>query len=161
MTLQKRILPAWLLIVLSTIPQASAQNLISDEFIRARFDPFGSYTILGRTPQGFADFYNFQIDLIDKPTKGRPLRINGFVQSGPNGEIICYFDTVTITLEKLAFRTKEEQGVSYSLEGRFLRKGDFSRLPRKTAALEGRLVKYQGAKKVAEAKLKFWYYEPH
>lgn len=156
---QKRALSAWLLIILWFIPQTNAQNVISDDFIRAKFDPFGGFTILSKTPKGFADFYNFHIDLIEKPATGRPLKIKGFVQSGPKGEIICDIDTVTITLEKLVFRTKEDQGISYGFEGQFLRKGDFSRLPRKAAALEGKLVKYRGANKVAEAKLRFRYYE--
>ena len=51
-------------------------------------------------------------------------------------------------------------GTSYVFEGRFLRKGDFSKLPDNIPVLEGILIKKVNDMEQAKENLKFEYFDP-
>jgi len=120
---------------------------------RARFDPDGTFWILGAPPNEFKDFSAINLNAsrsrrLEQPgvrlTTGRPLR----------------FKSLKVTRENFSFTTMAIGGVSYSFTGRFLKGGVYaaSNLDEKTPVLEGLLTKHKTGKKVGEAQLKFTYF---
>jgi hypothetical protein len=129
---------------------------------QSSFDPFGIYSVIGSKSDAFDDFYNFQIDLLKKPVKGRPLVMAGHAQFGKDGRIYAELINLKLTLAgtTLSFATEEVEGISYVFEGQFLRKDNFSKLRRGTPVLEGILLKKVKGKEVAKENLKFMYITP-
>jgi hypothetical protein len=138
----------------NTTPQDAAT------FIRAKFDPFGGYALVGIAPNQFRDFDNFQIDLANKPISGEKLDIKGFV-SLQSGKYFPVLSRVNLSLRYLSFSSIENDQISYHFNGRFLKQGDFSKLPAETPVLEGVLIKNINGRKVAQSKVRFFYFEPH
>jgi hypothetical protein len=118
-----------------------------------RFDPDGSFWILGKPPSEFENIGG--INLNSRASKRLPLAGVELV----NGRRLR-FKTLSVKREALVFTTDALQGVSYSFSGRFLRGGVFSaqNLDEETPVLEGTLTKLRSGRKVAEAKLKFTYF---
>jgi hypothetical protein len=129
-------------------------------FIRSKFDPFGGYAIVGIAPNQFRDFDNFQIDLAKKPINGEKLDIKGFV-SLQSGKYFPTLSRVNLSLRYLSFSSIENDQISYHFNGRFLKHGDFSKLPAETPVLEGVLIKNINGRKVAQRRVRFFYFEPH
>ena len=120
---------------------------------RERFDPNGSFWIIGSAPSGFSDFS--AINLNARRVRWLPspgLQLN-------NGRTFR-FEQLTVKREKFTFITTQVRGVSYSFSGRFLKGGVFSEtvLDDQSPVLEGILTKFVSGKKVAEAKLQFGYF---
>lgn len=119
----------------------------------ARFDPDGSFWIIGDHGDGFSDFGG--INLNAKRLRRLPAAGVQMV----DGKTFRY-KTLTVKRDNLSFTTVSIGGVSYSFSGRFLEGGVFAAtdLSDERPVLEGVLRKHKAGKKVAEAKLKFMYF---
>ena len=118
-----------------------------------RFDPDGSFWVIGETPNEFSDFGGINLNA----KRLRRLPASGVqTNDGKNYR----FKTVTVKRDNFTFTTVTVGGVSYSFAGKFLKGGNFAAtwLGDETPVLEGTLTKFRGANKVAEAKLKFSYF---
>jgi hypothetical protein len=117
-----------------------------------RFNPDGSFWILGDAPNGFKDFAGFNLNA------GRDRYLPRAGVDLTNGRHLN-FKTVTATSQKLTFTTVALRGVVYSFEGKFLKDGIFKQQDlMDVPVLEGTLVKIVNGKKAAESKLKFTYF---
>lgn len=120
---------------------------------RERFDPNGTFWIIGQAPSGFSDFS--AINLNARRVRWLPspgVQLN-------NGRAFRY-QQLSVKREKFTFMTTQVRGVSYSFSGRFLKGGVFAEtvLDDQSPVLEGVLTKFVSGKKVAEAKLQFGYF---
>ena len=119
----------------------------------ARFDPDGSFWIIGDHGDGFSDFGG--INLNAKRVRRLPSAGVQLV----NGKTFR-FRTLNVKQDNFTFTTVSIGGVSYSFSGKFLQGGVFAAtdLSDERPVLEGVLRKHKAGKKVAEAKLKFMYF---
>ena len=120
---------------------------------RERFDPNGTFWIIGQSPSGFSDFSAINLNakrLRRLPSPGVQLN---------NGRTFR-FQQLTVKREKFTFVTTQVRGVSYSFSGRFLKGGVFAEtvLDDQSPVLEGVLTKFVSGKKVAEENLQFGYF---
>ena len=137
-------LTAVMLIVFSSIASGSAQ--------KERFNPDGSFWIIGEPPAAFKDFGGINLNAsrnarMNKPginlTDSRWLR----------------FRTLTVNRNNLIFTTNVVRGTSYTFKGKFLRGGTFAAHNLEDVpVLEGTLIKLINGKVVGEASLKFSYF---
>ena len=120
---------------------------------RERFDPNGTFWILGEPPPEFSDFSAINLNA----RKVRWLPSSG-VQLN-NGRLFR-FTQLTVQRSRLTFTTTQVRGVSYSFSGRFLKGGVFSEtvLDDQSPVLEGVLTKFRLGKKAGESKLRFGYF---
>lgn len=120
---------------------------------RERFDPTGTFWIIGNPPSGFSDFSAINLN-------GRRLRWLPSSGVQLNNGRTFRFQQQTVKRERFTFTTTPVRGVSYSFSGRFLKGGVFSEtvLDDQSPVLEGVLTKFAAGKKVAEAKLTFGYF---
>ena len=137
----------FLLLLLTCVP------VFSQRAKTERFDPDGSFWLHGAPPNDFSDFGGINLNA----KKSRQLPQPGLETN--NGKRYR-FKTLSVKQERFTFTTMTVAGVSYSFSGRFLKGGVYSSgiLDDETPVLEGTLTKFRGAKKVAEAKLKFVYF---
>lgn len=119
----------------------------------ARFDPDGSFWIVGEPPNDFSDFSAINLNA----KRWRQLPSPG-VQT--NNGTTYRFKTLTVKQNDFNFTTVTRAGVSYSFSGKFLKGGNFALtwLGDDAPVLEGTLTKFRAGKKLAEAKLKFSYF---
>ena len=119
----------------------------------ARFDPDGSFWVIGEIPNEFSDFGGINLNA----KKLRRLPPSGVQRN--DGKNYRY-KTLVVKRDNFAFTTMTLGGVSYSFAGKFLKGGNFAEtwLGDEAPVLEGTLTKFRGGKKVAEAKLKFSYF---
>jgi hypothetical protein len=119
----------------------------------ARFDPDGSFWIIGEPPAEFSDFS--AINLNAKRLRRLP---SPGVQTN-NGKNYR-FKTLSVKQNNFTFTTVTLNGVSYNFSGKFLKGGNFAAtwLDDESPILEGTLTKFRAGNKVAEAKLKFSYF---
>jgi hypothetical protein len=134
-----------LFMLMASLPTQAQQN--------ARFDPDGSFWIIGDHGDGFSDFGGINLNakrLRRLPSPGVQL-VNGKT---------FRFKTLNVKRDNFTFTTVSIGGVSYSFSGRFLQGGVFAAtdLSDERPVLEGVLRKHKAGKKVAEAKLKFMYF---
>ncbi len=120
---------------------------------RARFDPDGSFWILGQPTNEFSDFSAINLNakrLRRLPSPGVQL----------NDGTAFRFKTLSVKRDNFTFTTTTIGGFSYGFSGRFLKGGVFgaSALDEDTPVLEGVLTKFKSGKKIADAKLKFVYF---
>ena len=118
-----------------------------------RFDPDGSFWVIGRTPNEFSDFGGINLN-VKKLRRIPPSGVQ--TNQGKNYR----FKTATIRRDNFSFTTVTVAGVYYTFAGKFLKGGNFSAtwLGDDSPVLDGTLTKFRGGKKVAEAKLKFSYF---
>jgi hypothetical protein len=119
----------------------------------ARFDPDGSFWIIGEPPNEFSEFGGINLNA----KRSRQLPVQGFeLRTGKR----IPFKTLTVKRDNFTFTTVTVGGISYSFSGKFLKGGVYSAgdLDDETPVLEGTLTKFRGGQKVAEAKLKFSYF---
>ena len=119
----------------------------------ARFDPDGSFWVLGEPPNEFSEFGAINLNA----KRSRQLPVQGFeLRTGK----LLRFKTVIVKRDNFTFTTVTLGGVSYSFSGKFLKGGVYSArdLDDETPVLEGTLTKFRAGQKVAEAKLKFSYF---
>jgi len=119
----------------------------------ARFDPDGSFWIVGTPPNEFSDFS--AINLNAKKLRRLP-RTGLQTNDGKNYR----FKTLSVKRDNFTFTTMPIDGVSYSFAGKFLKGGNFAAtsLGDESPVLEGTLTKFRAGKKLAEANLKFSYF---
>ena len=119
----------------------------------ARFDPDGSFWVLGQPPNELSEFGGINLNA----KRSRQLPSPGLQTT--NGTTYR-FKTLIVKRDNLTFTTMSRAGVSYSFSGRFLKGGNFSaaEFNDEVPVLEGTLTKFRGGKKLAEAKLKFSYF---
>ena len=132
---------------------ALAAGFVHAQKGRERFDPDGTFWIIGQTPSEFSDFS--AINLNAKRVRRLPspgVQLN-------NGRTFR-FQQLTVKREKFTFVTTQVRGVSYSFSGRFLKGGVFAEtvLDDQSPVLEGVLTKFVSGKKVAVEKLQFGYF---
>ncbi len=135
------------LFLLTSCTVALAQNK------SARFDPDGSFWLIGTPPNEFSDFGGINLNA----KKLRRLPSPGLqTMEGKNFR----FKTLTVKRHNFTFTTVTLGDVSYSFAGKFLKGGNFAEtwLGDEAPVLEGTLTKFRGGKKLAEAKLKFSYF---
>jgi hypothetical protein len=140
-------------ILLTTICLALGISEISGQANQKRFNPDGSFWIIGQPPTGFSEFGGINLNgrrLRRLPSQGLQI-INGKT---------FYYKTLTVKQNNFSFTTVTSGDVYYTFAGKFLRGGVFAEqdLFDEQPVLEGVLAKYKGGKKVAEAKLKFSYF---
>lgn len=119
----------------------------------ARFDPDGSFWILGEPPNEFSEFGGINLNA----KRSRQLPGQGFqLRTGKS----IRFKTLSVKRDNFTFTTVTVGGISYAFSGKFLKGGVYSAgdLDDETPVLEGTLTKFRGGKKIAEAKLKFSYF---
>ena len=127
--------------------------LASGQPKQARFNPDGSFWVVGEAPNDFLDFGGINLNgrrLRRLPSQGLQL-VNGKT---------FHFKTLIVKQNNFSFTTVTLGGIHYTFSGRFLRGGVFAEqdLSDERPVLEGVLAKYKGGKKVAEARLKFSYF---
>src|SRR5437868_422590 len=136
-----------LMLLLASLPSALSQTKAE------RFDPDGSFWIIGAPPNEFSDFGAINLNA----KKLRRLPPSGLQTNlGKNYR----FKTLTVKRDNFTFTTITIGGVSYSFAGKFLKGGNFAAtsLGDESPVLEGTLTKFRAGKKLAEAKLKFSYF---
>jgi len=119
----------------------------------ARFDPDGSFWIVGTPPNEFSDFSAINLNA----KKLRRIPPTGLQT---NDGKTYRFKTLTVKRDNFTFTTATVGGVSYSFTGKFLKGGNFAAtwLGDESPVLEGTLTKFRAGKKLAESKLKFSYF---
>ena len=134
------------LIVLGSIASSAQKG-------RERFDPNGTFWIIGDPPTEFSDFSSINLNA----RRVRRLPASGLQLN--NGRLFR-FTQLTVQRQKFTFTTTQVRGVSYSFSGRFLKGGVYSEtvLDEQSPVLEGVLTKFKLGKKESEAKLKFGYF---
>jgi hypothetical protein len=143
--MRKPVLLLSLVILIVSLPAHAQKN--------ARFDPDGSFWIIGDHGDGFSDFGGINLNakrLRRLPSAGVQL-VNGRM---------FRFKTLNVKRDNFTFTTISIGGVSYSFSGKFLMGGVFAAtdLSDERPVLEGVLRKHKAGKKVAEVKLKFMYF---
>ena len=120
---------------------------------RARFDPDGSFWLIGQPPNEFSDFGGINLN-------AKRLRRLPSPGLQTNKGTTYRFKTLSVKRDDFNFTTVTRDGVSYTFSGKFLKGGNFAAtwLGDESPVLEGTLTKFQAGKKVAEAKLKFSYF---
>ena len=119
----------------------------------ARFDPDGSFWVLGNIPNEFSEFGGINLNA----KRSRQLPVQGFeLRTGKR----IPFKTLTVKRDNFTFTTITVGGVSYAFSGKFLKGGVYSAgdLDDTIPVLEGTLTKFRNGQKIAEAKLKFSYF---
>lgn len=122
-------------------------------FSQSRFDPDGSFWLLGEQPTEFSEFGAINLNakrLRRLPSPG--LQLN----DGTNFR----YKTLTVKRNNFSFTTVTRRGIYYTFSGRFLKGGVFAltELNDESPILDGTLTRYRDGKKVAEAKLRFTYF---
>jgi hypothetical protein len=135
-----------ILILLVSLPGASQTK-------SARFDPDGSFWILGQPPNEFREVSAINLNA-KKLKRLSPAGVE--VTAGTN----YGFKTLVVKRNNLTFTTVTKRNISYSFSGRFLKGGVFAEaeLNDESPILEGTITKYRAGKKFAEAKLRFTYF---
>ena len=136
----------FLILLAATGLQANAQK-------NTRFDPDGSFWVIGETPNELSDFGGINLNA----KRLRRLPPSGVqTTDGKNYR----FKTLVVKRDNFTFTTVTVGGAYYSFAGKFLKGGNFSAtwLGDESPVLEGTLTKFRGAKKVGEATLKFSYF---
>ena len=140
-----RIILVFLSLVVVSAPALAQKN--------TRFDPDGSFWVIGETPTEFSDFGGINLNV---------KRLRRLPASGvdTNQGKTYRFKTATVKRDNFTFTTLTVGGVYYTFAGKFLKGGNFAAtwLGDEDPVLEGTLTKFRGGKKVAEARLKFSYF---
>lgn len=140
------------LVTLTTILLALG-IVVSAQTKPAKFNPDGSFWLIGEPPTQFKDFGSINLNgrrLRRIPSQGYQLN---------NGKTF-HFKSLIVKRDNFSFTTVSLGGVYYTFSGKFLRGGVFAEqdLFDEQPVLEGVLARYKNGKKVAEAKLRFSYF---
>jgi hypothetical protein len=140
-------------LIVSLVLIALTSTAVHPQRGRERFDPNGTFWIIGDPPSGFSDFSAINLNA---------RRVRWLPSSGVqlNNGRTFRFQQLLVKRERFTFTTTQVRGVSYSFSGRFLKGGVFAEtaLDDQRPVLEGVLTKFSIGKKVAEAKLTFGYF---
>lgn len=126
--------------------------LISVQGQREKFNPDGSFWIIGEPPAAFKDFGGINLNA------SRNRRMNRPGVNLTNGKWLR-FRSLVVNRNNLTFTTVIVGGTSYRFKGTFLRGGVFAAHDLEdVAVLEGTLTKMDGGKVAGEATLRFSYF---
>ena len=134
-------------------PQRARQNA---------FDPSGSFHVIN-TQDAHLDSEFLAVIELEKKNGRKPAFSGKLVMALGSSTTPFKFITSIATPEKFMFTTSGIRGVSYTFEGRFLRRGNFledwnrDERPFDEAVLEGTLTKFKDGRKVTEKFFKFTY----
>ncbi len=127
-------------------------SLISVTAQREKFNPDGSFWIIGEPPSEFKDFGGINLNA------SRNRRLNKAGVNLTDGRWLR-FRTLTVNRNNLVFTTVTIRGTSYNFKGRFLRGGVFAADDLEDVpVLEGTLTKISGGKIASAATLRFSYF---
>lgn len=130
------------------LPAFKATTQVISDYDPNVFQPDGDFVLSGKAPAGFKGVGSLHI-------------YSGKVELMANSEGVD-FGPVTyafINEERLIFATKStEAGVELKFDGQFLQKGMLRELADTRPVIAGKLTKYKGNKKLAEATVKFKIY---
>lgn len=130
--------------------QVSAQNKV---------DIFGYYTIV-KPPRAFSDIS--EIHLSGDYGAGLKPPIHGLIRLKSERAKDFFLYKPFIRGSHIEFKSKSVGGVEYRFTGRFTRLGDFpNEQPNGESLLSGKLSKFKGKTKLAEAVVNFSYYAGH
>lgn len=124
--------------------------------VTQKFDPEGEFNVEGNLPKGLAE-----VSTIELLRDAKRSFFNAHAGVYTNKGVTYRFKTLAVTREKFTFTTVAIKGISYSFTGRFLRGGVYAELDSDQwgkPILEGKLSKFNGSRKMAEANLKFSYF---
>ncbi|MBA3804436.1 MAG: hypothetical protein H0X14_01810 [Acidobacteria bacterium] len=144
-------------VILATCqPTASAAGAVVVAVAAQKFDPEGEFNVLGDPPRPLSE-----VSTIELLRNAKRSFYNTHAGLYTTAGVTYRFKTLSVTRAKFTFTTMPIKGVSYSFTGRFLRGGVFAELDSDQwgkPILEGKLGKFKGSEKVAEANLKFSYF---
>jgi hypothetical protein len=134
----------------------SVSPAVGFDYDPKKFNPRGEYFILGSRPKGFPEFETLSL-AVDEDTIGKA---SGWIviQTYLNGEYAGNFNFSGAVTEKritIIATPVFEENVGYRFDGEFLRQGVLASARQSEAVLKGRLSKFRGGKKIAEAFVKF------
>jgi hypothetical protein len=135
---------------------ASAAGAVVIAVAPQKFDPEGEFNVLGDPPRALSEVSTIELLRDAKRSFYNP-HAGLYTTAG----VTYRFKTLSVTRAKFTFTTIPIKGVSYSFSGRFLRGGVYAELDSDQwgkPILEGKLSKFKGSQKVAEANLKFSYF---
>ncbi len=119
---------------------------------REKFNPDGSFWIIGEPPAAFKDLGGINLNT------SRNRRLNNPGVNLTDGRWLR-FRTLTVNRNNLVFTTVTNRGTSYSFKGKFLRGGTFAAHDLEdVAVLEGTMTRLNAGKVVGTATLKFSYF---
>jgi len=130
-------------------------NLILD-YHRAKFDPYGYYTIIGKKPKGFHDFDSLSLEVYvdDEGVGSGGIYVTTAVEHENYDGRTAVFGLVT--QQRLFFVTAPfESGFEYRFDGQFLRGSVVVDAGPRKAVLRGTLTKTKKGKKIAECVVEF------
>ena len=130
-----------------------ASNLILDYDV-TKFDPYGSYVLIGNKPARISEFNGFSLDLF--ATEEGETGGDIFVWTTNRESAIDEHKAFGLLTEKrlILATTPTEDGIVYRFEGEFLRGKVIAEAPEGRAVLTGTLTKSKKGRKIAESVIK-------
>lgn len=121
-----------------------------------KVDIFGYYTI-EKPMKDFVDIS--EIHLVGDYGEQLKPPVYGLIGMKKKGAKAFQLLKPTLNGKNLTFTTKTVGGISYQFDGAFTKLGNFPALqPNGEILLKGKLIKYKGKTKIAEADVKFSYF---
>jgi len=120
------------------------------------FDPEGEFNVLGDPPRALSE-----VSTIELLRDAKKSFYNPHAGLYTTGGVTFRFKMLSVTRAKFTFTTVPIKGISYSFTGRFMRGGVYAEMDSDQwgkPILAGKLSKFKGSQKVAEANLKFSYF---
>ncbi|HEY8561595.1 MAG TPA: hypothetical protein VIL74_14560 [Pyrinomonadaceae bacterium] len=126
----------------------------------------GDYFIVDENPKGFEDFSNLNIvDHIydvkqEKPVKVKPYGVIEIAREGDEYIKEYKFSSININGQRVSVVTRAKGGVSFRFDGKFTEENMTLKYKNgdeyeETIYLKGRLTKWRGGVKIAEANVRF------
>lgn len=136
------------------VESKSQQHLIL-EYDDSRFNPYGTYSIIGTTPRKLSEFGAFSLDFY-RTESGETAGESYFWTELPDSTYVEHQVALTFVTEKrlILVTAPTADNYVYRFEGEFLRGKTVSDAPAGKAVLNGTLTKSKNGKKVAEAAIK-------
>ncbi len=125
----------------------------------------GDYYIGGETPRGFKEFDSISIvtgEWNDEKSRFVAVKPSGAVYTSSEGSDSqeYEFSAININGKRISIVTRKRNGISYQFDGKFVdEKVDYNDGGTEhdtMVALKGRLTKWRGGKKIAEAKVSLY-----
>ena len=133
---------------------------LGTSFSLKNFDPLGGYKIYGsKNAPEFAEFNNFTLDAVyDKNAapNAAAKAVGGVVVNKTATAETFQIETLAVSTKDIRFSTETRDNTRYEFDGRFLKKGAFSRYNEKnTPVLKGTLRRFESDKIAVEKELEF------
>ncbi len=144
-------------------------RIITIPISKSDYYQFGGYLPSGKVSKEFLCFSNFTFEYVSsgKSTKNSAKIVGNLgIKLPASNSIGCdfskgidyQFEEFAVSKKTITFKTEKKDNIHFSFTGTYLKKGDLVRFNRKKiTVLAGTLTKYLDSKKVAEAKMRFFY----